>query len=137
LQPFLSGEGTAPAAPPPSTAGPPATPPTPTPAAPGVTIKAVANGASFGGRIAPGSLISVFGEKLASSIVPATQVPLPTTLGGVTITVNGVKMPLSFVSPGQVNAQLPFETPVGKVTFVLTSGTQQAMGSIEVSATAP
>ena len=71
------------------------------------------NGASFapaGGRgsgIAPGSIVSIFGENLARETVAAEQLPLPTTLGGTTVTFNDFVAPLFFVSPDQLNVQVP------------------------------
>jgi uncharacterized protein (TIGR03437 family) len=44
--------------------------------------------------------------------------PLPTALADSCLTVNGLPMPILFVSPTQVNAQIPFQT-VGNVTMIL------------------
>ena len=44
--------------------------------------------------------------------------PLPTALGDSCLTANGATMPMLFVSPSQVNAQLPYEA-TGNVTLVL------------------
>src|SRR5713226_4761863 len=61
--------------------------------------------------IAPGSLISIFGSSLASSLSQAGSATLSTTLGDVdSVTINGVPAPLKFVSAGQINAQAPWET---------------------------
>jgi uncharacterized protein (TIGR03437 family) len=60
-------------------------------------------------RFAPGTVTAIFGVNLASSPVAATSVPLPVTLGGVQVLVNGVPAPLFYVSPTQVNFQLPWE----------------------------
>ena len=71
------------------------------------------NGASFapaGGRrsgIAPGSIVSIFGENLGRETAAAEQLPLPTTLRGTTVTFNDFVAPLFFVSPGQLNVQVP------------------------------
>jgi uncharacterized protein (TIGR03437 family) len=59
--------------------------------------------------IVPGRLFSLFGEHLAGSDMVAGSSPLPTTLGGVSVTVDGRAAPLLFVSPSQINLQAPFE----------------------------
>ncbi len=71
----------------------------------------VVNGASFasGEALAPGSIVLVFGLNLASGLSFASQVPLETTLGGATMNIGGVEVPLFFTSDGQINAQIPFE----------------------------
>jgi len=58
--------------------------------------------------IAPGELLSLFGEFSSGS--PATPLPgpAPTSLDGVTIHVNGVASPLLYVSGQQINFQAPF-----------------------------
>lgn len=72
----------------------------------------VANGASFYVRsIVPGEIASVFGENLSTAVEVATGFPLPTELGRTKVLVNGIAAPLFYVSPTQINFQVPFETP--------------------------
>jgi len=81
---------------------------------------AALHGASFEAvPSAPGAVLSVFGAPLALELVAARTLPLPTSLGGVTANVNGVAAPLFFVSPTQVNIQVPYETPAGEATLLL------------------
>jgi len=47
-----------------------------------------------------------------------TNIPVPTALGDSCLTINGLAVPILFVSPSQINAQLPFET-IGNVTMIL------------------
>jgi len=62
----------------------------------------------LGGQyLSEGSIASIFGTNLGASTERAISVPLPTSLGGTTVTVNGVAAPLFFVSPRQVNFQVP------------------------------
>ena len=49
----------------------------------------------------------------AAQTIAATALPLATNLGGTSVIVGGLQAPLLFVSPGQVNAQIPFELPPG------------------------
>jgi uncharacterized protein (TIGR03437 family) len=81
---------------------------------------AVVNGASLqAGPVAPGSLITIFGSQLAAAAEAAPSASLPRSLGGVTLSINGVPAPLVFVSPSQINAQVPFEVAPGTVTAAL------------------
>ncbi len=79
---------------------------------PVVFQKGVVNAASYSteypsNQLAPGSIVSIFGTNLASSTAWADRTPLPTTLAGTSVTFGGISAPLFFVSPGQINAQLP------------------------------
>jgi uncharacterized protein (TIGR03437 family) len=71
----------------------------------------IVNGASFAkaGALAPGSIVSVFGQRLAAGLNYAAQLPLDRTLGGATLSIGGVDAPLFFAGDGQVNAQVPYE----------------------------
>jgi len=68
--------------------------------------------------VAPGGLVTIFGEGLSPVNVATKQIPLPTALGESCLTVNGMALPLIFVSDKQINAQLPFNL-TGNVTLVL------------------
>jgi uncharacterized protein (TIGR03437 family) len=63
--------------------------------------------------VAPGSLISIFGGFLTEGAtavgVPDARGFYPTTLSNTTLYIDGIAAPLLLVSPGQINAQLPFE----------------------------
>ena len=84
----------------------------------------IVNAAGFQAPVAPGSVIAIFGTNLAASTLPAPSLPVPTTLGGATVLVNGkLSAPLFYVSPGQINAQLPYETPPGAATLTVNGGT--------------
>jgi uncharacterized protein (TIGR03437 family) len=85
---------------------------------PFIAVSAVLNGASFGRgqALAPGSLISIFGSSfaLADSSFQASTIPLPISLGGISVTFNGLSAPLLFASPNQINAQVPWNVlPAG------------------------
>jgi uncharacterized protein (TIGR03437 family) len=67
----------------------------------------VVNAASYAQPIAPGSIATIFGANLAVTTASASDTPLPYELAGTSVTVNGVKAPLFFVSPGQINIQVP------------------------------
>jgi uncharacterized protein (TIGR03437 family) len=87
-------------------------------------ITAVVNAATFTNAVAPGSIISIYVEN-ATLTTASAELPLPTTLGGVSITVNNRAIPLLYVGAAQrqINAQLPYEIQPGQATAVLTAGT--------------
>jgi uncharacterized protein (TIGR03437 family) len=78
-------------------------------APPALNTGGVVNSASFASPVAPGSLVSIFGTGLAGSIQGAPGVPLPITLAGATLALNGVGVPILAALPQQVNAQIPWE----------------------------
>jgi uncharacterized protein (TIGR03437 family) len=81
---------------------------------------AIVNAASLTtGPVAPGSLISIFGSNLADATEFAPAAWLPRSLGGATLSINGAVAPLVFVSPSQINAQVPFGAPAGPASAVL------------------
>jgi uncharacterized protein (TIGR03437 family) len=106
-------------------------------AAPVPQIAAIANGASFRTTFAPGMLISAFGTNLAPYAQAAAAVPLLNFMGGVSATVNGVNAPLYYISPGQLNLQIPYETQSGNARLTVTNGTQSATFNFTVADTAP
>lgn len=57
--------------------------------------------------VAPGGLISVYGQQMSPVNIATQQIPLPTALGESCLTVNGVAVPMLFVSGQQINGQLP------------------------------
>ena len=81
-------------------------------------LDAVVNAANLSPAIAPGGLITVFGEQLSPVNLATNEIPVPTALADSCLTVNGEPMPILFVSPSQINAQMPFEA-IGNVTMVL------------------
>ena len=91
---------------------------------------------------APGSIVSIYGTDLAAVTTELGAFPalaaLPTSMNGVTVTVAAAKAPLYFVSPGQINAQVPFEVNAGSQPLVVTTaaGASAAM-NITVAAAAP
>ncbi|MBZ5611966.1 MAG: SMP-30/gluconolactonase/LRE family protein [Acidobacteriia bacterium] len=98
-----------------------------TPVAAGGASNGVVNSASYAPQVSPGSLASVFGVNLAGSEMTAAA-PLPRSLAGVAVTVNGREAPILAVTRTQVNFQVPWETELGTATVAvtvngLTSGT--------------
>ncbi len=106
-------------------------------AQPSVVPGGVLNGASFaknasgqGTPVAPGSLVSIFGPGLGTTQADADTIPFSTSLGGVSVTFNGVAAAMRDVIPAgqQLNVQVPFEVlpagvTSGTVNVVVTVGT--------------
>jgi len=85
---------------------------------PSILDGGIVNGASFaaGQPVTGGSLVSIFGNHLATQLASADTIPLSTRLGGVTVQfVNGnttLNAPLLFAGPGTpnlINAQVPWD----------------------------
>ena len=89
-----------------------------------------AAGATPGSTVGPGSLISITGQNLSTQTDLGPVNPLAQTIDGVTVTVNDYILPLLFVSPQQINAQVPFELSDGDYTLLVHSP-----GQPDVSAT--
>jgi uncharacterized protein (TIGR03437 family) len=101
------------------------------------TISAVSNGASFKTVFAQGMIASVFGANFSTGTQAASTLPLPASMQGVSATVNGVVAPLYYVSPGQVNLQIPYGTAAGSATLSVTGAGGTATFPFTVQANAP
>ena len=84
------------------------------------------NAASLGNSpyFASREILSIFGQNLAPAAVIAGTTVLPFTLAGTSVTVNGVPCPLFYVSPTQINFQMPSNfisdsTPLDSTRFPL------------------
>jgi uncharacterized protein (TIGR03437 family) len=106
----------------------------------GPVINAIVNGASFAGaRIAPGSLVSLFGTDISAGdklgLYPSTTLP-----AGGAVTFNGITAPLfdALGSRGQINLLMPFELPTsGLVQVALTNTFGSTNYSVPMAPTAP
>jgi uncharacterized protein (TIGR03437 family) len=103
---------------------------------PAIFANGVVNAGSFTPQISAGALASAFGSNIGGANASAS-LPLPTTLGGVSITVNGRAAPLLFVSSGQVNFQVPWETATGTAKVVVNNGLTSNTVNATVTTAAP
>jgi|HubBroStandDraft_6_1064221.scaffolds.fasta_scaffold91790_1 uncharacterized protein (TIGR03437 family) len=88
--------------------------------------------------MAPGSIISIYGESLASGVQVGPANPLAQTINGTTVTINSTILPLLFVSPQQINAQLPSSLGDGNYTLeVQNTGLPEVSGTLTVARNAP
>jgi uncharacterized protein (TIGR03437 family) len=66
--------------------------------------------------LAPGSVVTIFGTGLAGAVLQASPTSaLPIALFDAGVTFNNVPAPLYYVSPTQINAQVPLELTPGAV----------------------
>ena len=73
---------------------------------PQINTGGIVGAASWSSPVSPGSIISIFGTNLAASPHSANP-PFGLVLGGTSVSISGVSAPLLFVSPNQINAQVP------------------------------
>ena len=85
---------------------------------PAITPGGVGNAASFAAKLSPGSLATVFGTGFGSTTAQPEE-PLPTTLNGVSVLVNGKASPIYYLSPGQINFQVPWSSPTSGTASVV------------------
>jgi uncharacterized protein (TIGR03437 family) len=97
-----------------------------------------AAGATPDGTMAPGSVITIYGQSLAPALQVGSTNPLPQSLGEITVTIGSYILPLLFVSPTQINAQLPSELVDGNYTLLVhQTGQPDVTGTLTVSRDAP
>jgi uncharacterized protein (TIGR03437 family) len=86
----------------------------PNPTAPVVNPGGIVNAAGLVSTplVAPGEFISIFGTNLAPSTAQSLLFPYEMSLAGTQVLLGGQPLPLEFVSSGQINAVVPYETPV-------------------------
>lgn len=100
---------------------------------PAITSGGVVSAASFQAGIAPGAWTSIFGQNLAATAYGLTAADLvnstmPTTLGGVSVSIDGKPAFIDYISPTLINVQAPADVNTGSVAVTVTnaSGTSDA-----------
>ena len=90
------------------------------PVAPVISGNAVVNAANFTPQISPGALATVFASNI-TGVTASASAPLPPSLAGVSVSVNGVNAPILYATSTQVNFQVPWGTNVGSATLTISS----------------
>jgi uncharacterized protein (TIGR03437 family) len=106
-------------------------------ATPGTVITGTGNGLSFQSGAAPGMILAIYGAGLASGEQTAKTLPLPWSLGGTTVTVNGVPTPMYYASPTQVNVQVPYWVGSGPAVLGLNNNGAVAGSHLRIAASSP
>jgi uncharacterized protein (TIGR03437 family) len=102
-----------------------------------------ASAASFTDKLASKAIVAAFGSGLATATQAAPSQPLPTDLAGTTVRVTDTagttrQAPLFFVSPLQINYQIPPETAPGfAIVTVTSSDGRTSTGAIQILPAAP
>jgi uncharacterized protein (TIGR03437 family) len=108
-----------------------------------ITPGGVVNAASYLGGLAPGGLATVFGSNLAAKVyqdVTDSSGNFLKSVGNVAVTVGGTQAALTYVSPTQINFQVPWEVSpgLGVTVQVTRSGVTSAAEMVTIAAnTAP
>jgi uncharacterized protein (TIGR03437 family) len=102
----------------------------------------IQSAAAPGNAIAPGSLAAIYGQNLAAATAQAALLPLPTSLGGVTLAVKDAagaqaNAPLIYVAPSQINFLVPDNVASGTATFAVGGGTVAQSFTATVQPVAP
>lgn len=107
---------------------------------PAINPSGVVSAISFqaGAPVAVGSFVSIFGQVLSEATTAAATIPLPMSLGGTSVMIGGKPMPLLFVSPGQINVIVPYDTGLGaQQVVVLRNGAVSTPVQVAVAAAQP
>ena len=109
--------------------------------APVAPANGIVNGASFSKDAvnSPGSIVSLFGTNLASGTASNAGLPLPTNLLGTQVLVSGKYFaPLFYVSPTQINFQMPTEAAGNPVSLVvISSGVTSLAAAVKMAPEIP
>lgn len=99
-----------------------------------VSIAAAVSAADFGGfpMVAPGSWIEIYGSGLASDTRGWAGSDFngnnaPTSLDGTSVSIEGQAAFVDFISPGQVNVQIPSNVDAGVQQITVTNGNNTSL----------
>ncbi len=112
------------------------------PSAPKAPLNNVSAASFRGGQLAPESIASALGTRLATETATNTTDPPPTELGGSTVTVTDSKnasriAPLFYVSPGQINYMVPAGTAIGAATVRIRGAGIDVSQTVQIADVAP
>ncbi len=108
-------------------------------------ISSVVNGASYRPGIAAASWVTIYGSNLANTSPGRTwrtdeivNGNLPTSLDGVSVTINGKAAYVYYISPGQINVQAPSDSAQGPVNVVVrNNGASSAAATAQLQPFSP
>ena len=112
-------------------------------AAPASRVTQVTDAAGYSPAISPGEWVSIFGTAFTASARDWTAADfvngqLPTSLGGVSVTIDGQPTYISYAGPGQINALMPADATLGTVPVQVTTPQGQSYpGAVMLQRLAP
>jgi len=109
---------------------------TPSTLTPSIRPNGVVPNDSIVPTIQSGSWVSIYGSDLAGGTF-SWNGDFPTTLGSVSVTINGKLGYPSFVSPTQINLQAPDDTTIGSVPVVVQTPFGVATSTVRLAAYGP
>ena len=95
------------------------------------------NAAAVQAALSPGELFSIYGTNLAAEPQLPLLLPLPDSMAAASVQINGVAAPLLYVSPLQINAQVPWETKPGNATLSVTHAGTTASQTVAIAPAGP
>ncbi len=88
--------------------------------------------------VSPGSIVSIYGVNLTSALQVGPTSPLSQVLANTAVMISGEIAPLLFVSPAQINAQVPLDLPNGSYALTIhTDGSADISTNFTVARNAP
>lgn len=108
-------------------------------AKPGPVIARVlpAAAAAFPFNVAPGQFVAIYGSNLANATTQATSSSYPTQLADAQVLVNGVAVPLQYVSASQINAVLSTTSTSGMIQVMVKNSGGSAVTNVLLNAAVP
>jgi uncharacterized protein (TIGR03437 family) len=99
-------------------------------------LPAINSGGIVPGTVQSGEWVSLYGTNLASATATWTG-NFPTSLAGTSVTIDGKPAYLSFVSPGQINLQVPNDAATGAVPVVVMTASESATSAVTLAQFGP
>jgi uncharacterized protein (TIGR03437 family) len=103
---------------------------------PTITPNGIGPNDSSATTIEAGEWVSIYGVNLAGASATWTN-NFPTSLGGTSVTIDGKQAYLWYVSPTQINLQVPDDTATGPVNVVVTTPNGTASSIVTLAQFAP
>jgi uncharacterized protein (TIGR03437 family) len=102
---------------------------------PAIESLGIVDGASTSTVLAPGTTAVLYGTNLASGVAAAS--PVAGSLLQTTVAVNGVQAPLFYVSPTQINFQMPFQATNSQANVVVSTPNGSTAAYVQMAVAAP
>ncbi|MGC9950096.1 MAG: glycoside hydrolase family 30 beta sandwich domain-containing protein [Bryobacteraceae bacterium] len=105
--------------------------------APSFPANGAINAAAPAAALSPGELFSIYGTNLAAQAQQPLLLPLPATMAAASVQIDGIAAPLVYVSPLQINAQVPWQATPGNATLTVTHAGVTASQTVTIAAAGP